>query len=108
MEYNEKHLIILPKCHYVSQLIAKHYHHEVHRQGRQITGGAIRQAGFWLIGGHDVVTKVIGACVLGKKLRGPHLEQRMTDLPVDRTKVCPPFTNVGVECLWPLGANTQD
>ena len=31
MEYNEKHLIVLPKCHYVSQLIA---------------GGAIRQAGF--------------------------------------------------------------
>ena len=51
MEYNEKHPIVLPKCHYVSQLIAKHYHHEVHHHGRQITGGAIRQAGFWLIGG---------------------------------------------------------
>ena len=91
MEYNEKHPIVLPKCHYVSQLIAKHYHHEVHHQGRQITGGAIRQAGFWLIGGHDVVTKVIGACVLCKKLRGPHLEQRMADLPPDRTEVCPPL-----------------
>ena len=33
MEYNEKHPIVLPKCHYVSQLIAKHYHHEVHHQG---------------------------------------------------------------------------
>ena len=30
IEYNEKHPIVLPKCHYVSQLIAKHYHHEVH------------------------------------------------------------------------------
>ena len=57
------------ECHYVSLLIAKLYHHEVHHQGRQITGGAIRQAGFWLIGGrHDVVTKVIGACVLCKKI----------------------------------------
>ena len=91
MEYNEKHPIVLPKCHYVSQLIAKHYHHEVHHQGRQITGGAIRQAGFWLIRGHDVVTKVIGACVLCKKLGGPHLEQRMADLPLDRTEVCPPL-----------------
>ena len=30
MEYNEKHAIVLPKCHYISQLIAEHYHHEVH------------------------------------------------------------------------------
>ena len=107
MEYNEKHPIVLPKCHYVSQLIAKHYHHEVHHQGRQITGGAIRQAGFWLIGGHDVVTKVIGACVLCKKLRGPHLEQRMADLPLDRTEVCPPFTNVGFDVFGPWAVQTR-
>ena len=36
MEYKEKHPIVLPKCHYVSQLIAKHYHHEVHHQGDRL------------------------------------------------------------------------
>ena len=108
MEYNEKHPIVLPKCHYVSQLIAKHYHHEVHHQGRHITGGAIRQAGVCLIGGHDVVTKVIGACVLCKKLRGPHLEQRMADLPLDRTEVCPPFTNVGFDIFGPWAVQTRE
>ena len=107
MESDEKHPIVLPKCHYVSQLIAKHYHHEVHYQGRQITGVAIRQAGFWLIGGHDVVTKVIGACVLCKKLRGPHLEQRMADLPLVRTEVCPPFTNVGFDVFGPWAVQTR-
>ena len=30
MEYNDEHAIVLPKCHYISQLIAEHYHHEVH------------------------------------------------------------------------------
>ena len=107
MEYNEKHPIVLPKCHYVSQLIAKHYHHEVHHQGRQITGGAIRQAGFWLIGGHNVVMKVIGACVLCKKMRGPHLEQRLADLPLDRTKVCPPLTNIGFDVFGPCALQTR-
>ena len=107
MEYNEKHPIVLPKCHYVSQLIAKHYHHEVHHQGRQITGGAIRQAGFWLIGGHNVVMKVIGACVLCKKMKGPHLEQHMADLPLDRTKVCPPLTNVGFDVFGPCALQTR-
>ena len=57
--------------HHVSQLVAKHYHHKAHHQERQITQSAIRQVGFWLIEGHDTVTKVIGACILCKKLRGP-------------------------------------
>ena len=30
MEYNEEQANVLPKCHYISQLIAEHYHHEVH------------------------------------------------------------------------------
>ena len=53
MEYGERHPIVLPRNHHVSQLVAKHCHLQVHHQGRQITGGAIRQAGFWLVGGHD-------------------------------------------------------
>ena len=107
MEYGEKHPIILPKNHHVSQLVAKHHHLQVHHQGRQITGGAIRQAGFWLVGGHDTVTKVIGACVSCKKLRGPPLEQRMADLPPDRTEVCPPFTNVGFDVFGPWVVQTR-
>jgi len=69
MEYGEKHPIVLPKNHHVSQLVARHYHLQVHHQGRQIPGGAIRQGGFWLIGGHNTVTKVTRACVPCKKLR---------------------------------------
>ena len=107
MEYGEKHPIILPKNHHVSRLVAKHHHLQVHHQGRQITGGAIRQAGFWLIGGHDTVTKVVGACVPCKKLRGPPLEQRMADLPPDRTEVCPPFTNVGFDVFGPWAVQTR-
>ena len=46
MEHGEKHPIALPKNNHVSRLVAKHYHLRVHHQGRQITRGAIRQAGF--------------------------------------------------------------
>lgn len=107
MEYGEKHPVVLPKNHHASQLVAKHYHAQVHHQGRLITGGAIRQVGFWLIGGHDTVTKVISACVPCKKLRGPPLEQRMADLPRDRTEVCPPFTNVGFDVFGPWMVQTR-
>ena len=97
MEHREKHPIVLLKNNHVSRLVAKHYHLRVHHQGRQITGGATRQAGFWLVGGHDTVTKIIGECVPCKELRGPPLDQHMADLPPDRTEVPPPFTNVGFD-----------
>ena len=106
VEYEEKHPIVLQRNHHVSWLVVKYYHLQAHHQGRQIMGGAIRQAGFWLIGGHNTVTKVIDTCVPCKKLRGPPLKQRMADLPPDRTEVCPPFTNVGFDVFGPWTVQT--
>ncbi|KAK3727953.1 hypothetical protein QZH41_004897 [Actinostola sp. cb2023] len=45
INYGEKHPAILPRNHHVSSLIVRHYHDQVHHQGRQITHGAVRQAG---------------------------------------------------------------
>ena len=97
LEYKEKHPALLPKGHHFSKLIVRHYHGQVHHQGRQITHGAIRQAGYWLVDGNHVVAKELSLCVLCKKLRGPRLEQRMADLSSDRVEATPPFTNVGFE-----------
>ena len=101
LEYKEKHPALLPKGHHVSKLIVRHYHSQVHHQGRQITHGAIRQAGYWLVDGNHVVAKELSLCVLCKKLRGPRLEQRMADLPADRVVAPPPFTNVGFDVFGP-------
>ncbi|PFX13107.1 hypothetical protein AWC38_SpisGene22835 [Stylophora pistillata] len=86
LEYGEKYPEILPKDHPESVLVIRHYHKEVHHQGRQITSGKIRQADNWLIGGHRMVTKELASCVPCKKLRGPHVIQKMADLPQDRTE----------------------
>ena len=101
LEFGEKHPVLIPKKNHVADLITRHYHRQSHHQGRQITQGAIRQAGFWLIGGHNTVTREINKCVTYKKLRGPAIEQRMADLPADRTEVTPPFTNVGFDVFGP-------
>ena len=50
---------------------------------------------------------LIPVCVLCKKLRGPHLEQHMANLPLDRTEVCPPFTNVGFDVFGPWAVQTR-
>ena len=103
----EKHPVLLPKGHHVSKLILNHYHQEVHHQGRQITHGALRNAGYWLVGGHGAVASLIGSCVTCKKLRGPMLDQQMADLPPDRTEVGPPFTNVGFDVFGPWTVQTR-
>ena len=86
----------------VGNLVVRHYHNQVHHKGRQITHGAIRQAGYWLIGRHRTVARELSKCVVCKKLRGPLLDQRMADLPAERTEVAPPFTNAGFDVfgLW--------
>ena len=61
LSFREKHPVLLPKGHHVSMLILRYYHEYVHHQGRQITHGALRNAGYWLVGGHGAVTSLIGA-----------------------------------------------
>ena len=107
LEYGEKHPVLLPKGHHVSKLIVRHYHNQVHHQGRQITHGAIRQAGYWLINGNHTVSRELSLCVVCKKLRGPPLEQRMADLPPDRMEAAPPFTNVGFDVFGPWSIQTR-
>ena len=107
LEYGEKHPVLLPKKHHIADLVTCHYHRQVHHQGRQITHGAIRQSGYWLIGGHKTVAKELSRCVTCKKLRGPVLEQRMADLPADKTEVAPPFTNVGFDVFGPWTVHTR-
>ena len=58
-ELGEKHPIILPRNDHLSKLVVRHYHNQVHHQGRSITRGAVRQAGYWIVGGYNVVSKEI-------------------------------------------------
>lgn len=67
----------------------------------------MEQAGYSLIGGHRTVAKELNECVVCKKLRGPLLDQRMADLPADRTEVAPPFTNVGFDVFGPWTVRTR-
>ena len=98
LEQAEKHPVFLPKNHHVTNLLVHHYRVRVHHQGRHITQGAIRQAGYRLIGGHRTIAR---------ELRGPVLEQRMADLPPDRTEATPPFTNVGFDVFGPWTVHTR-
>lgn len=105
-DVGQMHPIVLPKGHHVSTLIVRHYHKLTHHQGRQIHG-ALRQAGYWLIGGHRLIAKELNQCVVCRKLRGAGMVQRMADLPADRVEEGPPFTNVGFDVFGPWMVSTR-
>ena len=42
LEYGEKHPALLPKSRHLANLVVRHYHSQVHQQGRLITHGASR------------------------------------------------------------------
>ncbi len=100
LSFDDKHLLIIHE--HVATLLVRHYHEQVAHQGRHFTEGAVRSARMWLIGGKGLVSKVIHKCVVCGKLRGKLAEQRMSDLPLDRLSIEPPFT-CRLGCFWPMG-----
>lgn len=77
-------------------------HHEaVKHQGRHFTEGAIRAAGYWLVGAKRCISSQLFKCVTCRKLRGKTERQLMADLPGERLQVAPPFTYVGVDVFEP-------
>ena len=106
-DFVEKHPAILPKGHHLSHLVITHHHEKVYHQGRQITSGAIRQAGYWIVWASRMVSQSLNACVACRKLWGKTLTQHMADLPPDRLETPPPFTNVGFDVFGPWIIHTQ-
>ncbi|XP_065131850.2 uncharacterized protein [Paramisgurnus dabryanus] len=77
------------------------YHEQSQHQGRHITEGAIRMAGFWILGAKRSISSLIFGCVVCRRLRGKSEVQKMADLPVDRVSTEPPFTYVGTDVFGP-------
>ncbi|XP_040908610.1 uncharacterized protein LOC121191510 [Toxotes jaculatrix] len=97
----EKHPLIIPRTHHIATLLVRYFHEQVAHQGRHITEGAIRAAGYWIIGSKRLVSSVIHKCVTCRKLRGRLEEQKMADLPADRLTPEPTFTTVGLDVFGP-------
>ncbi|XP_033979973.1 uncharacterized protein LOC117477426 [Trematomus bernacchii] len=97
----EKHPLIIPRNHHIATLLVRYFHEKVAHQGRHFTEGAIRAAGYWIVGSKHLVSSVIHKCVTCRKLRGRLEDQKMADLPADRLTPESPFTNVGLDVFGP-------
>lgn len=99
--------VIIPGRHHIALLLVRHFHSLAKHQGRHITSGTIRNAGFWIIGGKRLISSVIHKCVKCRKLRGQMEHQKMADLPPERVEPSPPFTYVGLDTFGPWEVVTR-
>lgn len=67
---DETNPIFIPGKHHLVTLLVRQYHHAVKHQGRHLTEGAIRAAGFWIIGAKRCIASLLFKCVTCKKLHG--------------------------------------
>ncbi len=107
LDQEEKNPLIVPGKHHVGALLVRHYHQQIQHQGRLLTEGAIRAAGFWIIGGKRLVNNILYHCVLCRKLRGHLQTQKMASLPSDRMCTDPPFTNIGLDVFGPWSIHVR-
>ena len=102
LSWNEKHPMIPPKHHYVSQLIVRHYHECAAHSGGEQTLCELQRM-FWIIGGRSLVKKIIRSCIKCRRMNAKPMEQFMGSLPGARLEAHhPPFTFTGVDLFGPL------
>jgi hypothetical protein len=101
------HPLILPKSSHVSSLLVRYYHDKMKHQGRHFTEGALRSAGFWIVGAKRLVSSMIGRCFTCRRLRGKTGHQQMGNLPADKVNPSAPFSHVGVDVFGPWSVSVR-
>ena len=102
LSWDEKHPMILPKRHPVSQLVVRHYHESAAHSGREQTLCEVRRM-FWIIDGRCLVKNTIRNCIKCRRMNAKPMEQFMGSLPKARLEAYqPPFTFTAVDLFGPL------
>ncbi|GFR71744.1 Gypsy retrotransposon integrase-like protein 1 [Elysia marginata] len=98
--YDEKHPILLPKCH-ASLLLVKAQHDMMKHAGVNTLISTLRSK-YWIVSVRALAKKVCRSCIHCQRQDKRPLDQTPSQLPEDRVKRSPPFSVVGVDHAGPL------
>lgn len=101
ISFEQKHPILLPSKHYVSDLLIRETHQRAFHAGIQTTLYTIRQK-YWLLDGKNQVRKIVRNCVICIKNRPAPVTSKMGDLPSARVNEASAFLHVGVDFFGPI------
>ena len=99
---NLMHPILLPRRSVITSRIIEWCHNRSGHSGRNMTLNEIRCNCFWIINGDTAVRSHIYHCVTYRKLRYKLGEQKMADLPAERSSNTTPFIYVGMDMFGPF------
>ncbi|XP_076384045.1 uncharacterized protein LOC143261513 [Megalopta genalis] len=101
LQYAQKHPILLPKGHHITDLIIRDKHVSNHHAGITTTLYAVRQK-YWPIDGRNATRKIVRQCVRCFRVNPPTPEYIMGNLPASRVTETRPFYNCGVDYCGPF------
>lgn len=102
MSETMKHPIILPKQSHISSLLLRHIHERYGHCGRNYILSQLRKK-YWVVSANSAARRIISKCVTCRRLKTKTAEQKMANLPFERTRPnLPPFTNVGMDYFGPI------
>ncbi|GFW89394.1 integrase catalytic domain-containing protein [Trichonephila clavipes] len=97
----QKHQMMLPKAHHLTDLIIEHYHKKSLHSGLQTTLYLIRQF-YWIPSGQNRVRRILNKCITCFRTKTQTINQMMGDLPRDRIVPFRPFEKVGLDYAGPI------
>ncbi|XP_031777962.1 uncharacterized protein LOC116415998 [Nasonia vitripennis] len=101
LPYNQKHPVLLPSKHPVTDMIIRQVHRVNLHAGIQSTLSSIRSK-YWILNGKNQVRNVVRHCVECIRQRPTIVHAQMADLPKTRINESPAFSHVGVDFFGPI------
>lgn len=98
---SQKHPILLPSRHHVTDLIIREIHERNFHAGIQSTLYAICHR-FWLVDGKNQIRKVVRYCVRCIRFRASPVKYKMANLPKSSFEEVTAFHNIGVDFFGPM------
>ncbi|UYV62920.1 hypothetical protein LAZ67_2002452 [Cordylochernes scorpioides] len=101
LQFDEKHPIILPRDHFITELIVRQCHLDHLHSGLQLTMSALGLR-YWIPAGRSLVKKLFHQCRVCFRVKRQVTKQIMGDLPMHRIVKSNPFTKTGIDFAGPF------
>ena len=104
VEFEVANPILLARNHRFTTLVVEFYHEKGEHLGLSTSLHQVRAGGFWIPRMRQEVKKILGRCMICKKINGMAFTYpKMTNLPKDRVNLVSPYRHTGVDFsghLW--------
>jgi len=101
LSFTQKHPILLPNRHHLTDCIIRETHEKHYHTGIQTTLYFIRQR-FWLTDGRNQVRKIVRKCIRCFRFNADTIQYKMGNLPAVRVRAAIPFAHTGVDFCGPF------